>query len=68
MIVALREYAADWIARLRNAPNHAGNWLLVQMVQLSTDESLVDWVYDSDSVSKQTYGPEMWARTLRDPP
>ncbi|WP_419943877.1 prevent-host-death protein [Candidatus Poriferisodalis sp.] len=47
-IVALREYAEDWIARLRNAPNHADNWPLVQLVRLSTDETLLDWVCGND--------------------
>ena len=47
-IAALREYAEDWIARLRRVPNHAGNWPLVQLVRLSTDESLMDWVCGSD--------------------
>lgn len=47
-IVALREYAEDWIGRLRNAPNHAGNWPLVQLVRLSADETLFDWVCGDD--------------------
>jgi len=43
LILSLREYAEDWDDHLRNAPNHAGNWALVQLVKLSTDEELIDW-------------------------
>lgn len=48
LIVALREYAEDWIERLKNAPNHADNWPLVQLVCLSTDANLADWIRGSD--------------------
>jgi hypothetical protein len=41
---ALREYAADWIDHLSTAPNHADNWGLVQLVVLSTDDELADWL------------------------
>jgi predicted RNase H-like HicB family nuclease len=44
MIEALREYAEDWQERLLDAPNHRGNWALVQVVELSTDEQLRDWL------------------------
>ena len=44
MVAALREYAEDWAERLRLAPNHAGNWALVQLVGLSDDEQLRAWV------------------------
>ena len=44
MIDALREYADDWQDRLRTAPNHAENWGLVQLIELSTDEQLRDWL------------------------
>lgn len=44
LILALREYAEDWGTRLRQAPNHAGNWGLVQLVGLSNDEQLHDWL------------------------
>lgn len=43
MVESLREYAEDWGDHLSEAPNHAGNWALVQLVQLSTDEELLDW-------------------------
>ena len=44
MVLALREYAEDWAERLRLAPNHAGNWALVQLVGLSDDAELRAWV------------------------
>lgn len=44
LIVALREYAEDWHARLRLAPNHEGNWGLVQLVELSDDDQLARWL------------------------
>ncbi len=43
-VAALREYAEDWSDHLLTAPNHADNWALVQIVELSTDEQLVDWI------------------------
>ena len=44
MILALREYAEDWQDRLLDAPNHANNWGLVQLVTLSDDLQLRDWL------------------------
>ncbi|WP_250281798.1 MULTISPECIES: hypothetical protein [unclassified Frankia] len=44
MIVALREYAEDWQDRLLDAPNHATNWGLVQLVTLSSDVQLREWL------------------------
>lgn len=44
MIEALREYAEDWQERLVNAPNHRENWGLVQLVGLSDDDQLTDWL------------------------
>ncbi|RKT83481.1 Antitoxin of toxin-antitoxin, RelE / RelB, TA system [Saccharopolyspora antimicrobica] len=44
MVVALREYADDWHDRLLDAPNHRENWGLVQLVSLSDDEQLRDWL------------------------
>ena len=40
----MREYAQDWVERLQYASNHAENWGLVQLVHLSTDEQLADWL------------------------
>jgi predicted RNase H-like HicB family nuclease len=44
MVVALREYAEDWADHLRHAPNHEQNWGLVQIIDLSSDEQLQDWL------------------------
>ncbi|HEU4346736.1 MAG TPA: hypothetical protein VFR35_03010 [Actinoplanes sp.] len=44
MIDALREYAEDWQERLLDAPNHRNNWGLVQLISLSTDDQLRDWL------------------------
>lgn len=44
VIDSLREYADDWADRLSQAPNHAGNWDLVQLVTLATDEQLRSWI------------------------
>lgn len=43
-VAALREYAEDWQDHLSTAPNHAGNWGLVQLVGLSTDAQLRTWL------------------------
>lgn len=44
MIVVLREYAEDWQDHLLDAPNHANNWGLVQMISLSDDDQLREWL------------------------
>ncbi|SOC53724.1 prevent-host-death protein [Ornithinimicrobium cerasi] len=44
LVLALRDYAEDWSERLRHAPNHADQWPLVQLVELSDDEQLRDWL------------------------
>lgn len=46
MADALREYAQDW-QRLQFAPNHRGNWGLVQLVALSDDDQLRQWITGS---------------------
>lgn len=43
-VTVLREYADDWIERLRLAPNHARHWPLVHFVSLSSDADLIDWI------------------------
>jgi prevent-host-death family protein len=47
MVAALREYAEDWQDRLLHAPNHRDNWGLVQMISLSSDEQLREWLTGS---------------------
>jgi hypothetical protein len=44
MIDTLREYADDWQERLLDSPNHRENWGLVQLISLSNDEQLRDWI------------------------
>lgn len=44
MAQALREYAQDWQDRLAEAPNHRDNWGLVQLIGLSDDNQLRDWI------------------------
>ncbi|WP_375387392.1 hypothetical protein [uncultured Amnibacterium sp.] len=44
LIIGLRQYAFDWTARLRSAPNHTENWGVVQLIGLSTDAQLRDWI------------------------
>ncbi|WP_426509523.1 hypothetical protein ACPPVO_01875 [Dactylosporangium sp. McL0621] len=47
MVLALREYADDWQERLLDAPNHRNNWALVQVVELSDDAQLREWLAGS---------------------
>ncbi|KUO16893.1 prevent-host-death protein [Streptomyces dysideae] len=44
MVQALREYAEDWQDRLRTATNHQDHWGLVQLIALSDDQQLRDWL------------------------
>lgn len=44
MVDALREYADEWQDDLADAPNHRGNWGLVQMISLSDDDQLRAWL------------------------
>ena len=44
MVAALREYSQDWTDHLRHASNHQQNWGLVQIIDLSSDEELHDWL------------------------
>lgn len=47
MVEALREYAQDWQDRLLRAPNHRENWGLVQLISLSDDDQLREWLVGS---------------------
>lgn len=47
VIDALRDYAEDWQDRLLDAPNHQSNWVIVQLVTLSTDDQLREWLVGS---------------------
>lgn len=48
-ITALREYSEDWQDHLSAAPNHVNNWGLVQLVGLSTDAQLREWLGGTSS-------------------
>lgn len=51
MIDALREYAADWRERLRDAPNQRAHEALVQAISVSTDDQLREWLQANHSGS-----------------
>jgi len=44
LLVAVREYAEDFNDHLSSAPNHAANWQFVQLVALSDDDDLREWL------------------------
>jgi hypothetical protein len=44
LVLTLREYSQDWDDRLKHAPNHIHNRDLVQLVALSTDDELLQWL------------------------
>lgn len=44
MVWELRDYAEDWHDHLSAAPNHEGNWGIVQLVDLSNDDQLREWL------------------------
>lgn len=55
LIDGLREYAEDWNGHLRTTPNHAENRTLVELVELSDDGQLRDWLVgrnDSKNVNR----------------
>lgn len=43
-VEALRDYAEDWNERLHLVPNHRQHRPVVELVELSTDEQLREWV------------------------
>jgi len=47
MVDARREYAEDWQDRLLDAPNHRENWGPVQLISLSDDDQLREWIVGS---------------------
>lgn len=49
MIASLREYAEDWQDRLLDTPNHRDNWGLVQLIGLSDDTQLREWLVGAPS-------------------
>lgn len=47
LICAMRDYSDDWTDRLHRASNHAEHWRLVQLIDLSDDTELRDWLLAS---------------------
>jgi predicted RNase H-like HicB family nuclease len=58
MVDALREYAEDWHDHLLDAPNHHESWGLVQLVSLSDDQQLRDWLVGHEAIARLQ---EAWA-------
>ncbi|MEV6556651.1 hypothetical protein AB0M22_13105 [Nocardia sp. NPDC051756] len=52
-VSALREYAGDWPTRFRTTPNHHQNWPLIQLICLSTDAQLRNWLTESKANVRQ---------------
>ncbi|MFD9132820.1 prevent-host-death protein [Streptomyces bottropensis] len=48
MVSALRSYAEDWHDHLSVAPNHRDNWGLVQLVGISDDAQLYNWLVGNE--------------------
>lgn len=48
LIANLREYASEWADHFASAPNHVGNWALVQLVNLSSDDALRAWLLSGE--------------------
>ncbi|MBK5217768.1 MAG: hypothetical protein JJE02_09310 [Propionibacteriales bacterium] len=49
LIAAIREYAEDWHARLRFAPNHQTHLAFVQFMDISTDQQIREWIIGSEA-------------------
>ncbi len=47
-VAALRDYAETWVEDLRHYPNHAENWGLVNLVQLSDDAELLQHAFGEE--------------------
>jgi hypothetical protein len=54
LIDALREYAEDWNTRLHRAPNHQQQRSIVELVELSDDAQLRDWLLSRDATAGAT--------------
>ncbi|HET7326150.1 MAG TPA: hypothetical protein VFJ14_02575 [Nocardioidaceae bacterium] len=53
LVEALREYAEDWNVRLHLAPNHRPHRAVVQLIELSNDEQLRDWILGRDDAASR---------------
>ena len=57
LIDALRDYAEDWNDHLLAAPNHVDNWPLVQLVELSSDQQLREWILGREATPRTPVPP-----------
>ncbi|WP_078293119.1 hypothetical protein [Mycobacterium sp. D16R24] len=44
LVDEIRDYAEDWVSRLRFAPNHEGNVPIVYLAQTMSDDELHGWL------------------------
>jgi len=56
LVAALREYAEDWNDRLHAARNHVQHRSLVELVELSDDEQLRNWLVATEQPAEATAG------------
>lgn len=63
LISAMRDCAQDWTKRLHFAPNHTGQWLLVQLIEVGGDEQLRHWLLAASCHSRRPARPAMSAST-----
>jgi hypothetical protein len=57
LITGLREYAEDWNDRLHAAPNHAQHRSLVELVELSDDTELREWLLNHQGTTGAAGAP-----------
>lgn len=48
LIVALRDYAQTWVEELKNYPNHKERWGVANLVLLSDDDELREFLFGKD--------------------
>ena len=60
LIEALREYARDWNDDLHAAPNHRRHGSLVELVELSSDSQLRNWLLDTTPDTARTGADVDW--------
>jgi sugar phosphate isomerase/epimerase len=51
LVAALRDYAEAWNDRLHSAPDHARHRAMVELVELSDDQQLREWLVGPDSAT-----------------
>ncbi len=48
LIGALRDYAQTWVEELKNYPNHKDRWGIANLVMLSSDSELSEFLFGND--------------------